>query len=94
MAEFDSASHLRRVEHVVSNRRRNLSLKRSLLIVDPHHSVAEPATVFGVVDCLSFLEIKRLNTFAFGGFPESAAEEPDVDDSRRAHASKNASPER
>jgi hypothetical protein len=44
---------MRRIKHVVSNRRRNLAFERSLFIVNPDCRVAEPATVNGVINRLS-----------------------------------------
>ena len=69
----------------------NLPFERSLAIVNPHRRVTEPSPVDGVVNGLPFFEIKWLDAFGLEGFPESAAEKPDVDDSRGAHARESAS---
>lgn len=65
---------MRRVEHVVSTWRLKLVFERALVIVNPHRGITESSPVDGVINRLPFFEIKRLDAFAFEGFPESASE--------------------
>ena len=52
---------MRRIKHLRIRRRRNLAFERSLLVVNPHCGISDPATVDGAVNGLPFLD-KRLDS--------------------------------
>lgn len=51
------------VKHLLFLWRRNLALDRSLLTVNSHRRVAEPAALLCVVNSLRFFEVEGFNAF-------------------------------